>query len=223
MAATSAVTVASSRSNTVEDAGQRLLDEGEVRREALRQRRGAFLAEAREIGIDQVAVEGALHVGLDLRHDAIGQPDHGVEREALDGRHHHHEERPEDDHVAPLDEPAREAEIDLHRRAGAGAVREGLEGGLDHDRIEARRRRDDDDQEQDAAERAQVRADPIAPEPGEERERIARRQHVGGPVTSFRTGMPRRTHTGRVAERQIHRVAGRLGGGASTSTEATAP
>ena len=65
---------------------QRFLDEGEIGREALRQRGRALAPELGEIGVDEMRVERRLHVGLDAGHDAVGQDREAEEREALDRR-----------------------------------------------------------------------------------------------------------------------------------------
>ena len=74
-------------------AGQRLLDEGEIGGEALGQRGRALAPDLGEIGLDHVAVERRLHVGLDPRHDPVGQDREREQREALHGGDRDHEER----------------------------------------------------------------------------------------------------------------------------------
>ena len=95
-----------------------------------------------EVGVDQMPVEARLHVGLDPRHDPIGQDRHAVDREPLDGRDRDHGDRPEHDGLRVL-----------------GLER--LEGELDQDRVKAGGAADDGDHDEHEGERPGVRTHPV--------------------------------------------------------------
>ena len=75
--------VVTSRRKTVERRVSASLMKSEIGGEALGQRGRALAPDLREIGVDQVAVERRLHVGLDPRHDPVGQDGQREERKAL--------------------------------------------------------------------------------------------------------------------------------------------
>ena len=148
---------------------QRFLDEGEIGREALRQRGRALAPELGQIGVDQMRIEGRLHVGLDAGHDAVGQDREAEEREALDRRDRHHEQRRQHDGALVLG-------------------REGVEGRLDEDRIEPGRAGDEDDEPGDGGELAAVRPHPLPPQSpdrgqGVSRDRRERSRHPDRAIT----------------------------------------
>ena len=95
-----------------------------------------------EVRLDQMPVEARLHVGLDPRHDPIGQDRHAVDREPLDGRDRDHGDRPEHDGLRVL-----------------GLER--LEGELDEDRVKAGGAADDGDHDEHEGERPGVRTHPL--------------------------------------------------------------
>ena len=138
-----------------EDARQRLLDEGEIRGEALGQRRRALAPELGDVGVDEMGIERALHVGLDARHHLVGEHRAPPQRSAADRRQHDDEDGPEEERLLVL-------------------LLEGVEGLLDEQRIGPGRRRDDGDEEEDERERSPVRPHPFAPQAHEGRQGVSR-------------------------------------------------